>query len=536
MNLYILQQEPFLRLLRRTLAGITITNFKQIDKSYCDDVENLSNDVNDLVKFDQVMHKFEITSGAILSRNQKSKVMGVGAWQGKQDWPEEVKYLKVVTEMKIFGFTICPTYQLTLDKTWERVVRGFEKVLFSWQSRQLETLAQRVEVTRTFALSKLYYVAQVLPLPNKVRKKIDSSLSKFIFRGRHERLQLDELQNSCEQGGLGLPNIAVKADSLLLKQMCRMMNLPGEKSFHLLGYWIGEFLRDTGLDVSFPELAALGPVSHTMSRAYPLHQYMLDTFLEAVSRGEVKKANGPVLADPAQHDAVLRAGRQAAQLAGRVEAWERDQQQLRGQAVDRDEANILAAVTTKAIYTSRMSDLLVPPKVELKFPLVNFQNLVYPRIHSKVLEVKQRDLLFSLTHGIYRNRARLFLQNRADDNLCPNTACRRENLVQDIEHLFCSCYRTRAAWGWVKGKMMALLRDQGRPPDTSNMDLILAMYPKSRHETECTLILGTYLELVDSEAVLKSKDLFVNTVMGVLRNKLECMQRRAVPQVHLPLP
>ena len=101
MNLYILQLEPFLRLLRRTLAGLTITNFKQVDKSYCDDVETLGEDIRDLVKFDEAMHKFEITSGAILSRNKKSKVMGIGRWEGKQDWPEEVKYLKVVTEMAL---------------------------------------------------------------------------------------------------------------------------------------------------------------------------------------------------------------------------------------------------------------------------------------------------------------------------------------------------------------------------------------------------------------------------------------------------
>ena len=128
--------------------------------------------------------------------------------------------------MKSFGFTICPSYQQTLRQTWERVVKGFQSVLFSWQSRQLETLGQRVEVAKTFALSKLYYVAQVLPLLNKYRKQVESSLSKFIFRGRHERLQLDKLHNSYENGGLGLPNFAVKADALLIKQMCRMMNLP----------------------------------------------------------------------------------------------------------------------------------------------------------------------------------------------------------------------------------------------------------------------------------------------------------------------
>ena len=40
------------------------------------------------------------------------------------------------------------------------------------------------------ALSKLYYVAKVLPLPGEHRRKVESRLSGFIFRGRHERLKL----------------------------------------------------------------------------------------------------------------------------------------------------------------------------------------------------------------------------------------------------------------------------------------------------------------------------------------------------------
>ena len=101
-------------------------------------------------------------------------------------------------------------------------------------------------------MSKLYYVAQVLPLSSKHRKQIESSLSKFISRGRHETLKLDELEKSHEQGGLRLPNIGVKAASLLVNQMCRILSLPSEKSYHLLGYWLGGFLRDTGFEDSFP--------------------------------------------------------------------------------------------------------------------------------------------------------------------------------------------------------------------------------------------------------------------------------------------
>jgi hypothetical protein len=226
LNLYILQQEPLLRMVRATLTGLLITNFRLMDSSYCDDVETLSSDVDDLVKFDKVMQKFEEMSGAILSRTNKSKVMGLGSLKAKHDWPQEVSWIKTVSEMKIFGFTICPTYKDTATKTWKRVVRGFEQVLFSWESRQLETLSQRVQVVRTFALSKLYYVAQVLPLPGEHKRKVESRLSSFIFRGRHERLSLSELENTCEKGGLGLPNILVKADALLIRQMCRILNQP----------------------------------------------------------------------------------------------------------------------------------------------------------------------------------------------------------------------------------------------------------------------------------------------------------------------
>ena len=49
-------------------------------------------------------------------------------------------------------------------------------------------------------------------------------------------------------------------------------------------------------------------------------------------------------------------------------------------------------------------------------------------------------------------------------------------------------------------------------------------------------ILGTFVELVDKEAVIKQKELLVNTVMGVLQRKSEYVRRRAVPQVQLPLP
>ena len=49
-NLYILQYEPFLRILGASLNGLVINNFRLIDNSYCDDDQTMSSDVNDLIK------------------------------------------------------------------------------------------------------------------------------------------------------------------------------------------------------------------------------------------------------------------------------------------------------------------------------------------------------------------------------------------------------------------------------------------------------------------------------------------------------
>ena len=203
-DLYCISLEPLVTMLRTKLTGLCFFNFVEIDTTYMDDTQILSEDEEDLIIFDQVMRAYEKQSGAMLSRDKKSKVMGIGQWQGKEDWPEEVPWLRPVNQMKILGIVVCPQYSDTVRQTWELVLSKLQKTLFSWESRALRTLQQRVEVLQTFALSKLWYAAQVLPLPAQMVKKIESASSAFIFRGRPERLKLAELQNPKERGGLGL--------------------------------------------------------------------------------------------------------------------------------------------------------------------------------------------------------------------------------------------------------------------------------------------------------------------------------------------
>ena len=48
-------------------------------------------------------------------------------------------------------------------------------------------------------------------------------------------------------------------------------------------------------------------------------------------------------------------------------------------------------------------------------------------------------------------------------------------------------------------------------------------------------LLGTYIELVDTEAMSKQKELLVDTLLGVIKTKAQYVRSRAVPQFHFYL-
>ena len=88
----------------------------QKDEDYCDDLNFLSEHEPDLIVIENIFTRFENVSGALLSRTLKSKVMGLGPWRNKLDWP--LPWLTVTDELKIFGFQITPVYKKTLERCW----------------------------------------------------------------------------------------------------------------------------------------------------------------------------------------------------------------------------------------------------------------------------------------------------------------------------------------------------------------------------------------------------------------------------------
>ena len=159
----------------------------------------------DFLLVDAAVRKFEAMSGAILSRKKKCKVIGFGAWRDNSDWP--LSYLKTVKEIKMFGIFFMDSYRSMVKRNWEFRFVKFQDVVLSWSPRILETLAQRVEVLKVFALARVYYVASILPIRLGMIKKFEKLMGKFLWTasGKVLRVSMEEIVNHPEAGGLGLP-------------------------------------------------------------------------------------------------------------------------------------------------------------------------------------------------------------------------------------------------------------------------------------------------------------------------------------------
>ena len=127
MLLYILYIEPLLWTLERKITGLRVDIIEQKLEAYCDDVNILTDKLEDFDVIDKVVKSFEKVSGAILSRNKKCKIIGFGNWARKLDWP--IDWIKPVKTEKIFGIFICDSYDELLRLNWEFRFKKFSNTI-----------------------------------------------------------------------------------------------------------------------------------------------------------------------------------------------------------------------------------------------------------------------------------------------------------------------------------------------------------------------------------------------------------------------
>ena len=132
-----------------------------------------------------------------------------------------IKYVNFDKEgMKILGIYFTHNKHLDYTNNLEKVLVNFQTVLSIWKSRNL-TLYGKIQVLRSLALPKLYYVCSKMYVNKEFLQIIESTMKDFIWNGKKPKIKHTTLIGDYLQGGLRLPDFTLQ---LKAKQIGMVLN------------------------------------------------------------------------------------------------------------------------------------------------------------------------------------------------------------------------------------------------------------------------------------------------------------------------
>ena len=317
----------------------------------------------------------------------------------------------------------------------------------SWSSRSLITIQQKIEVVKVFALTRMYYVASVLPMRAALVKKMESIIGKYLWAGSGVlRVALEDLKNNKINGGLNLPCIATMNKSLMASQCIRLLNSNDVKSVSHIEFWMG------------PLMASVCP----WMNAAPLTNNIPEYFSQL----------GDIMA--------------SIMLSGTLST------------------ETVKTLTNRIIYRSFMSCTV--PHIVNTNPGYDYLK-VWRRLHELV-PVENREIMFKLLHNKLPVPERLHRIGVRNDPYC--LSCPGQE-ISDIVHYLCTCTKVSRTWTWLRLKMRDMCWAVSRLPDWELLNLFLPVSCKSHEAQFVWLIshyVAICWDSLRSEKEVKSEEFF----------------------------
>ena len=251
-------------------------------------------------------------------------------------------------------------------------------------------------------------------------------------------------------------HIQKKADSLFLRQTCRMLNRR-KSGYRHISYWLG----------------------YSMERKLTLH-------------------DGP------------RTCNQPPYLYTHMERL------LEKGMEDRTELELLS-MTAKGMYTRACLDLQMT-RLERRNQGKDLST-VWARITNQVLSIRAKHALFVLVNGLVRNREYMYERWGIGNYMCdfaPDLEERCAGVPQSVEHMFQQCSRVVDAWDWLSGYIARILV----PNTLGEEECLSLMYEKlAIREQEDTVIwlLGTYYDYIMREVLGKGRTVNGEELQGYMK-------------------
>lgn len=139
----------------------------------------------------------------------KCKALAIGTW----DPHTNQLPFPAVAKTRILGVEFSPNTARLASINWPSIVTAAKSVLIQNQCRHL-CLEQRVRFVNIYAMSKLWYVAKVVPHDPKTIQGMRTTIGRFVWEGWYFNVAYPVMCKPIGSGGFGLHDPVVRCKSL----------------------------------------------------------------------------------------------------------------------------------------------------------------------------------------------------------------------------------------------------------------------------------------------------------------------------------
>lgn len=211
MILFVLYLEPLLAMLSEAIPGVLFDGTFVKMVVYADDICLIIKKQEEFEKVFQIMTRFAKEARVSLNNNKSCflcfndlKIDDVGIEQ--------------VDELKILGVTFRNTWEETVSRVYENQLNIVKSMLFKAKYRNLNII-QKIWILNTYILSKLWYVGQIIPAPNKFIAEVTKVIGNYLWMGHLFKINRNQLYLARDRGGLDLIHVGMKIKALFIRNM-----------------------------------------------------------------------------------------------------------------------------------------------------------------------------------------------------------------------------------------------------------------------------------------------------------------------------
>ena len=146
------------------------------------------------------------------------------------------KDIKKVDTIKVLGTYVGYKSNNLQSEKFRELIQGLKKTLNLWKLRKL-TLLGKIQIIKTFGISKFMYLFSSISIPIWVTNEIETTFYNFLWKGP-DRIKRNVMIQDIDKGGLKMIDLKSSIEAQQLMWIERIRRENSQIWFHVLTYYL----------------------------------------------------------------------------------------------------------------------------------------------------------------------------------------------------------------------------------------------------------------------------------------------------------